>query len=104
MRLLTLSATGRESSGKVFRLEREDAEDKEVEKRLNATKRLKLEAKVAAKALAETLAERAWERAGKGETAVRVIVFCHSNRTAREVHEALSKKLRDFLKNITQQF
>jgi CRISPR-associated endonuclease/helicase Cas3 len=96
LRLMTLSATGRGTAAQVFTLEAEDeTEDPVVRQRLDARKRLRVEAEVAEGKLAGTLAERAWAR---GEGGKRVVVFCNSRKVAQEVHKDLGGRLKAFLK------
>ena len=101
-KLLSLSATGRERVGTVFRLEgsfdepvgqRHDLDDQDVEQRLKAKKAVTV---VTAKSekLEETLAAQAWALAEKGKAPVRCIVFCHERETAEKTKgeiEALAK-------------
>lgn len=88
-RLLSLSATGRERPGCVFRLSEADL-DAETQNRLGAQKRLILEPTVKASDLVAALSERAWQlAAGKHY----VIVFCNSRKAAAGVQVALIGKL-----------
>jgi len=96
LRLMTLSATGRGTAAQVFTLEAEDeAEDPVVRQRLDAPKRLLVEAEVADGKLAEALAARAFERSEGGR---RVVVFCNSRAVAQKVHADLAGRLKTFLK------
>lgn len=95
LKLLSLSATGRERRGNVFRLCDTDLGHAVVRQRMDAQKRLKLESSVAASELAKAMAERAWERGANGR---RVIVFCNSRKVAQAVHEDLGKRLERRLK------
>jgi CRISPR-associated endonuclease/helicase Cas3 len=95
LRVMTLSATGRGTTQKTFALQPDDErEDEVVCKRLNASKRLKLEA-IPASSLAETMAQRAWERRQSGR---RVVVFCDSRKVAHTVYDAIEKQLGKHLK------
>jgi CRISPR-associated endonuclease/helicase Cas3 len=96
-RLLSLSATGRERQGKLFRLSEADIDDPLVAQRLNAPKRIKLEGPFAASDLPKAMAERAWEHAAGGR---RIIVFCNSRKTAQAVYDDISERLRKKLKDI----
>lgn len=96
-KLLSLSATGRERQGKVFRLCDEDFNDAVVRQRLDAAKRIKLEAPHAASDLTVAMAKLAWERGHGGR---RVIVFCNSRKTAQKVHDELKEELKKNSKEI----
>ena len=95
-RLMSLSATGRADAGNdgrtVFRLVPEDYADEEVEKRLKARKRLRLEATGDAKALASSLAEHAWQLSGKGAKAIRCIVYCDKRDVAEKTKTELDRR------------
>jgi CRISPR-associated endonuclease/helicase Cas3 len=96
LRVMTLSATSRGTTQETFTLQPDDeAEDEIVRKRLNAPKRLKLEALPASSHLAETMAERAWER---GQSGRRVVVFCNSRKVAQAVYDEIEKQLGKHLK------
>lgn len=90
-RLLSLSATGRERQGDVFRLCKEDFDDAIVKQRLDAPKRIKVEAPFAASDLPGVMADRAWQRSAGGR---RVIVFCDSRKIAQQIHDDLKEKLK----------
>lgn len=96
-KLLSLSATGRERQGEVFRLCDEDFDDGVVRQRLKAPKRIKLVAPLAVSDLADAMAERAWGHSIGGR---RVIVFCNSRKTAQRVHDDLREKLRKNFKGV----
>lgn len=92
-KLLSLSATGRERAGKVFRLEgslndpagkRRDLDDSVVEQRLKARKGITI---VPAKSddLDTTLAKQAWAVTEGGKAPIRCIVYCHERDTAEAV-------------------
>lgn len=95
-RLLSLSATGRERAGRVFRLEVSDLEEPYFEipltkPRLNAKKSLTLLPPVAEKDLASKLAEEAWKLSEKGKKPIRCIVYCNRRETAELIKEAIEK-------------
>lgn len=105
-RLLTLSATGRTPRGDCHGLERDDFEHPEVEKRLNARKRLvvkqlaeqdgespsSVEKKVPFKDnLGETLAHEAWQLTESGKMSLRILVFCDERQVAQKVEATLTK-------------
>jgi CRISPR-associated endonuclease/helicase Cas3 len=89
-KLLSLSATGRTRKGAVFQLDEEDLKDTIIQKRLEATKRLKL-VKASGKNLEGILAERAWALSGEGTKAVRCLVYCNSRETAEKTAAAIEK-------------
>lgn len=96
MHVMSLSATGREQGGAVFRLklgdEGEDHADERAMARLSATKRLWLMADAGPKNIAQRLADQAWSF---GEGGRRVIIFCNSRTTAQAVEIALTKRQRE---------
>ncbi len=96
-KLLSLSATGRERQGDVFRLTDADFEDAVVKQRLDASKRIKLEAPLMTADQLSAMAARAWERSHGGR---RVIVFCNSRKAAQKVYDALKEKLKTNFKEI----
>jgi len=91
LRLMTLSATGREASdARIFRLEPEEAKEKWVAQRLDAGKCLRIAEPVPRKELPARLAERARALAGSDTAPARVIVFCDQRRQAQEVAQKLA--------------
>lgn len=94
-RLLSLSATGRERMGSVFRLEDSDLDEPHLvvpvtRPRLNAKK--SLEVKLAdERGLAVELAREAWVLSGNGQQPVRCLVYCDKRETARTVQIELDK-------------
>lgn len=86
MRLLSLSATGRQKNN-ALTLSHADREDEIVKRRLGAKKRLTVREPVSRKALAERLADEAW-RVSEG-TPARVIVFATSREVAQDVSDRL---------------
>lgn len=97
LRVLSLSATGRDHGDQTFRLDAKDADDQVVERRLRATKRLTVERPVAAKSLPETLAARAWDIAEDSDDPIRCIVFTSKRADAEKVAkelDGLAKKAR----------
>lgn len=79
--LLSLSATGRDRDGDVFRLDAQDRNDPVIGARLNALKRLTFEP-VGDRKLPERLAETAWRLAEDGAAPARVLVYCNSRDVA----------------------
>ncbi|MGH8644476.1 MAG: type I-G CRISPR-associated helicase/endonuclease Cas3g [Gammaproteobacteria bacterium] len=97
-KLLSLSATGRERAGTVFRLEgsfgapvgqRRDLDDPIVEQRLKAKKSVTIVTSDSADTLEKTLAARAWVLAEKGYAPIRCIVFCDRRETAEKTRDAI---------------
>lgn len=95
LKMMTLSATGRETKGAVFTLQVEDWEDERVRQRLDAPKRLTLEDVPGSADMAEIMGDRAWQRSAGGR---RVAIFTDSRRLAQQVHDRLEKRLKDHLK------
>lgn len=93
-RLLALSATGRTRDLDVLRLTEKDFEHKEVRKRLNAKKLLRIKTLEGKTKLENKLAEEAWELTDRGKKHVRVIVYSDS----REVAEKTKKAIEDLAK------
>jgi CRISPR-associated endonuclease/helicase Cas3 len=89
-KLLSLSATGRERQGDVFRLCDEDLFDQIAKKRLEAKKHLAVESTNGGK-LHQTLAEHAWELSGKGMNPLRILVYCNSRETAEKTKGAIKE-------------
>ncbi|MGH9488830.1 MAG: type I-G CRISPR-associated helicase/endonuclease Cas3g [Terriglobales bacterium] len=87
MRVLPLSATGRERGGDIFRLQQDDFEDAFIRDVVHAEKRVRVAPKGELE-LAKALAERALELAGQSRGS-RIAVFCTSRRDASEVHKRL---------------
>jgi len=94
LRLMTLSATGRDGAdAQVFRLTEKEEAEPLVEKRLNAAKRLHIMTDpVPAQDLPERLAQEAARLAGSSACPARVVVFCDSRKQAQEVAETLRAK------------
>lgn len=98
-RLMSLSATGRDSAGlgnrAVFKLIEEDRSEQTVRDRLNADKRLLVERVEDAGTLAGALAQRVVEigHSPKGQRA-RVVVYCHSRSVAVDVKARIDKECR----------
>lgn len=91
-RLLSLSATGRDRAGRMFRLDQGDFNDAVITERLKAEKRLTLHEFKEAKALVGELATRAWKLATEGPPA-RVLVFCESREDALKVKDEIDKRV-----------
>jgi len=94
-RLLSLSATGRERAGTVFRLEDCDIkQDQIVKQRLGAKKRVTI-IPIKDEKLEDALAEQAWALAGNGKSPIRCLVYCDKRETAENTKgaiESLAKK------------
>lgn len=92
LRLLSLSATGRERKGEVFRLAEEDVAGCVLtRRRLNAVKRLTVR-EGDEKNLAEQLADAAWSLTESGTRSVRCLVYCNSRDQAEKVCVALERQ------------
>jgi CRISPR-associated endonuclease/helicase Cas3 len=91
LRLLSLSATGRERAGNVFRLAAEDREDAVVKQRLGAKKRLSLHELDAAKSFVGAMAERAWRLATEAGPS-RVLIYCSSREDALKVKDEIDSR------------
>jgi CRISPR-associated endonuclease/helicase Cas3 len=98
-RLLSLSATGRERAGAVFRLEggfdqlpgqRRDLDDAVVAQRLGARKNVTI-IETQSEKLATTLATQAWALAQEGKAPIRCIAFCNERDTAEKVKVEIEK-------------
>ncbi|MPZ35513.1 MAG: type I-U CRISPR-associated helicase/endonuclease Cas3 [Rhodospirillales bacterium] len=90
-KLLSLSATGRERKGEVFRLSEEDVPD--VKRRLFAPKSVTV-VSGDDKPLEQALADHAWLVAERGTANVRCLIYCDSREVAERTERAL-KKLED---------
>ncbi len=95
-RLMALSATGRNletmPDASVFRLEPSDSEESLVKKRLAAEKRIKIHEIGESESLVERMADCAIELGGDAITACRVLVYCHSRKTALDVKSEIDKR------------
>lgn len=97
LKLLSLSATGREHSSDklndktVFRLSSEDKADETVKKRLDARKRLTVQVLDDAPKLVPQLVERAWSL-GNEQGPARVLVYCDRREDALRVKGEIDKK------------
>ena len=92
-RLLSLSATGRQREGEIFRLDDADSSDEIVAKRLRAPKALEL-AEAGDQKLEDALADQAWRLANNGAANIRCLIYCDSRETAEATDKAI-KKLAD---------
>lgn len=87
--LLSLSATGRERKGKVFRLSDSDTSD--VERRLKAQKRITI-VSAGDRTLDSMLADQAWSVAQPGTSHARCLVYCDSRDIAEKTEKAIRKR------------
>jgi len=88
-RLLSLSATGRERAGTVFRLEDSDIKhDGNVKQRLGAKKSVTI-IPVNDGKLEDVLAEQAWALADNGKSPIRCLVYCDKRETAENTKAAI---------------
>lgn len=106
-RLLPLSATSRSPGSNVFSLEGDDYSNLDDEgakltrKRLDAAKRLRIEA-ADPKNLPKALADQAWELADKGREAIRCLIYCDKRDDAQKVHDDLLARLARLTKSETK--
>lgn len=92
LKLMSLSATTRESSVKAFRLTAGDLEPHSAARtRLDAPKRLTLVPLRRGRELPEALAHHAWELADRGKKAIRCAVFCDKREDAVKAKGAIEK-------------
>lgn len=95
-RLMSLSATGRESSeddtSQIFRLEDDDRLEQVVQQRLTAKKRLMLNNLADTKELKKSIAERAVALVSDNEPA-KVIVYCNLRSDALDIKKDIDKRL-----------
>lgn len=92
LRLLALSATGRQRAAKeTFALDDDDRSHPVVRQRLHAPKRIRVFDAVEAKELPDELARHAWDLCAQGRKPGRVIVFINSREHAQKVLQALRK-------------
>lgn len=91
MRLLSLSVTGREREGNVFRLRDKDREDALVKQRLDAKKAISVKTLQDKKKLEDAITDAAWELSGGGESPIRCLIYCDKRETAHNVYIALSE-------------
>ena len=94
LKLLSLSATGRENGvgrEKVFRLLPEDRKDEAVRKRLEARKRLAIQVLDDEPKQVPQLAERAWSL---GNDPARVLVYCDRREDAEKVKRMIEEKVK----------
>ncbi len=92
LRLMSLSATGRSSSGEPFRLGPADFSHKEAKLRLDATKRVRLRTLAKDDSLVDALTEKAWEFSDGGKRPVRCIVFCDRRADATKCKQKIDKR------------
>jgi CRISPR-associated endonuclease/helicase Cas3 len=101
LRLLSLSATGRDRPGEMFRLkgslnapvgERDDLDDNVVVRRLEARKDITL-AQIETGKLAEALSAHAWRLSDNGKIPIRSIVFCNQREIAEKTKTELEALL-----------
>jgi CRISPR-associated endonuclease/helicase Cas3 len=88
IKLLTLSATGRSSTGSTWTLTDADLKHPIVQKRLGATKRLSFHESDGSCNVPELLAREAWNLTEQGRNGVRVIVFSNSRKDAQAARNA----------------
>jgi CRISPR-associated endonuclease/helicase Cas3 len=89
-RLLSLSATGRQRAGEIFRLDESDTKHEIVTQRLHAPKALEI-AKAGDRKLEDCLANEAWRLSNNGEANIRCLIYCNSRETAEATEKAIQK-------------
>jgi CRISPR-associated endonuclease/helicase Cas3 len=89
-RLLSLSATGRDREGGVFRLDGADLQHEIVKRRLNAKKSVRI-CKADGRKLEVMLAEQAWALAGNGSDSARCLIYCDSRDTAERTRKEIQR-------------
>jgi CRISPR-associated endonuclease/helicase Cas3 len=89
-RLLSLSATGRQREGEVFRLSDDDWNDAIIKGRLESRKSISLRSLNGEEKLETALADAAWTLADLNKAAIRCLVCCDRRETAQKVFDALS--------------
>lgn len=93
--LLSLSATGRYGNGDMLTIGDKDLHHQVAERRLRATKRLRLiEPEKEDTDLVTRLAKEAWSLSESGTVAHRIIVYCNSRATAMKVSQEVEKLAR----------
>lgn len=99
LKLLSLSATGRERNGDIFRLSNADIESCSLTRqRLHAPKELVIR-QADLKTLSDQLADTAWALTDSGSSPLRVLVYCNARKDAEKVHAGLMKKAKPINKN-----
>ena len=92
LKLMSLSATGRESSVKAFRLTAGDLErHSTARKRLDAPKRLTMVPLGQGRELPKALAHHVWEFADRGKKPIRCVVFCDKREDAVKAKGEIEK-------------
>ncbi len=99
-RLMALSATARSNGSTSFGLTQADFEHEVVTQRLYATKRLEFVQLSESEGLPKVLADQAWALAGKGKSAVRIIVFCDKPKDAEDAKVSVEKLAKDDKKEV----
>lgn len=99
LRLLSLSATGRDRAGDVFRLDESDLQDAVVNKRLAAKKTVEI-VDANGQKLELVLAVQAWRLAGEAAANVRCLVYCNSRETATKTRDAIEQAAKRSKKDI----
>ncbi|MGE3746024.1 MAG: type I-U CRISPR-associated helicase/endonuclease Cas3 [Sphingomonadaceae bacterium] len=89
-KVLSLSSTGRERGGEIFRLDASDLDDQLVAERLRAPKKLQV-VRVGHRKVEEVVADQAWQLSANGEANVRCLIYCDSRETAESTNKALRK-------------
>lgn len=91
LRLVTLSATGRDRAGGSLGLDAEDLKHCVVKRRLQAPKRLRTQDLGQEEKLEDALAEQAWKLTAEGARAVRCLIFSNRRETAVATKKAIER-------------
>lgn len=91
-KFMSLSATGRGTSGEVFGLTDEDRKPGTITRqRLDARKRLQVAPLDEAETLPLALARRAWDLSAQGQKPIRCLIFSNERKVAQEAQRELQK-------------
>lgn len=91
-RLLSLSATGRTAAGQTpFGLQDADLKHAVVRRRLDAAKHVTVHSLPEDATVADALADRAWQLCDRGQSPVRIIVFCDKRDVAQAAKASIER-------------
>ncbi len=94
LKVITLSATGRQLPADCLKLDDSDRRHPVAAKRLSARKALYISELEAEQPIAQALAEHAWSLCDKGRARVRVLVFSDSRKDAHDAKRAFDELLK----------
>jgi len=95
LKVITLSATGRQPPANCLKLSESDRRHPVAAKRLSARKALYLSELKAEQPIAQALAEHAWSLCDEGRARVRVLVFSDRRKDAQDAKRAFDKLLKE---------